>query len=271
MTTHSNQPFISANSSQTHAIPVGWQVAVQAGVELLRAGADTSRVEDTVERIGRAIGAAQVDAFVTPTGIFVTLEMPDGRTLTTVRRIRAVEYNIAVITSINKLSRELANGQITELDAWQELQAIKSQRLEYSPRMTSLASGLSSAAFAYLFGGAIAEIVFAWLAGFSVYWTVYFLRQRRLTQFLRFWVGGSTVAVWGLLALLLCGEVQRDIVILGGLMVLVPGVAITSAIRDIMSGELVSGVSRVAEALMIALALAVGVAVVLGIWTLGAS
>lgn len=270
MTLKPNGVFKTEVSSQTKAFPVGWQVAVEAGMEMLRAGADTSRVEDTIERIGRSIGAEQVDAFVTPTGLFVSLEMPDGRTLTAVRRIRSSENNIAVITAVNNLSRQLATGQINELEAWQLLLTIKSERSEYTPQITSLGAGFTSAAFAYLFGGRFIEMVFAWLAGFFVFWTVHFLRRYRLTQFLRCVIGGSVAALWGTIPLLFYDNVNKDIIILGGLMVLVPGLAITNAIRDIMSGELVSGVSRVAEALTIALALAVGVAVVLGISGLGA-
>ena len=64
-----------------------------------------------------------------------------------------------------------------------------------------------------------------------------------------------------------CGvlPLKLDVVILGAVMLLAPGVVMTTAIRDMLSGELVSGVSRGAEALAIAVAVATGVAVVLSI------
>lgn len=250
---------------QSEPIPIGWQLAVEAGVEMLRAGAETSRVEDTVERIGRAIDASRMDAYVTPTGIFVSMDTKDARTLTTIRRIRDIEYNISVVVAINSISRDVAHRQIDPYEGWQRLQAIKAQRRPYSLKVTALAAATVSGAFAYLFQGQMMDMVFAWLTGCCLAVVTYRLRHLGVNLFLRSWVGGSLAALWGLLALALPVEADRDVVILGGLMVLVPGATITGAVRDIMSGELVSGVSRAAEAFMIALAIAVGVATVLGL------
>lgn len=48
-------------------------------------------------------------------------------------------------------------------------------------------------------------------------------------------------------------------VIVGSIMPLLPGVALTNGIRDFISGDLISGVSRVSEALLTAIAIAVGI------------
>ncbi len=257
-----NQSIAKMESSQ---LPIGWQVAVEAGVEMLRAGAETSRVEDTVERIGRSMDAARIDAYVTPTGMFASMESADGRTFSAIRRIRYIEYNISVIVEINALSRQLAQGEMTQMQAWSCLQAMKAERRPYSPQLAALSAAVVSGGFAYLFRGNVPDILFAWLAGYSLAALTYLLRRKGLNLFLRSWAGGSLAAGWGLLALALPVSANRDVVILGGLMVLVPGAAITGAVRDIMSGELVSGVSKAAEALMVALAIAVGVATVLGL------
>jgi uncharacterized membrane protein YjjP (DUF1212 family) len=60
-------------------------------------------------------------------------------------------------------------------------------------------------------------------------------------------------------------EFNANVTILGAVMVLAPGMVMTTAIRDLLGGELVSGLSRSAEALVIAVAIAVGVAVVLSL------
>ena len=59
-----------------------------------------------------------------------------------------------------------------------------------------------------------------------------------------------------------------DTIIIGSIMLLVPGIAITNAIRDTIAGDLVSGVSRSMEALFIAIAIAAGTSVVFKIWFL---
>ncbi len=54
-----------------------------------------------------------------------------------------------------------------------------------------------------------------------------------------------------------------NIIIIGAVMPLVPGVAITNALRDTISGDFVSGVSKLSEAFGIAIAIALGVGTIL--------
>ena len=56
-----------------------------------------------------------------------------------------------------------------------------------------------------------------------------------------------------------------DTVTIGVLMVLVPGVALTNAMREIMVGDIFSGLSRTAESILTATAIALGVMVSLAI------
>ena len=58
--------------------------------------------------------------------------------------------------------------------------------------------------------------------------------------------------------------VDVDTVTIGVLMLLVPGAALTNAMREIMAGDIISGVSRIAEVLLVASAIALGV--ILGLW-----
>lgn len=55
---------------------------------------------------------------------------------------------------------------------------------------------------------------------------------------------------------------QLDKIIIGSVMPLVPGLLITNAVRDLMAGHLVSGLSKGAEAFLTAFAIGAGVAVV---------
>ena len=56
-----------------------------------------------------------------------------------------------------------------------------------------------------------------------------------------------------------------DFITIGALMILVPGIAFTNAMRDIMAGDLTSGVNKVVEALLIATAIALGTGFVLSL------
>ena len=56
-----------------------------------------------------------------------------------------------------------------------------------------------------------------------------------------------------------------DAITIGTLMVLVPGMALTNAMREIMAGDIISGVNRTAEAILTATAISLGVVISLAI------
>jgi uncharacterized membrane protein YjjP (DUF1212 family) len=55
---------------------------------------------------------------------------------------------------------------------------------------------------------------------------------------------------------------QLDKIIIGSVMSLVPGLLVTNAVRDLMAGHLVSGLSKGAEAFLTAFAIGSGIAIV---------
>ena len=62
---------------------------------------------------------------------------------------------------------------------------------------------------------------------------------------------------------LLVPECSIDKILVGALMTLVPGLALTNALRDLFAGDLMSGIGRFVEAVMTALALGGGVSIIM--------
>jgi uncharacterized membrane protein YjjP (DUF1212 family) len=58
-------------------------------------------------------------------------------------------------------------------------------------------------------------------------------------------------------------------IIVGALMPFLPGLAFTNGVRDYMAGDLLSGNSRIAEAALFALSIAIGLVFALKAWTWG--
>lgn len=54
-----------------------------------------------------------------------------------------------------------------------------------------------------------------------------------------------------------------DKIVIGAFMNLVPGVAFTNSLRDIIAGDLIAGLTRLTEALLTALAMALGAGIVM--------
>jgi uncharacterized membrane protein YjjP (DUF1212 family) len=234
-----------------------------AGEVLLTSGAEIHRVEETVERMGKAAGFARVEVFATPTGLFVSLYSPQGQVFTRVRRIRRVNNHLERIASVNALSRAYSSGTISTAELQEALEKLTQPEAQHSLPVF-LAGGAGCGAFAMLFGGNLTDAFAAGLIGFLVVVFSTWLRRLPVPTVVTAALGGGLAA----LAAQICLEFfafDMSKVIIGAVMALVPGVIMTTALRDMLSGELVSGVSRGAEALAIALAVAAGVASVLSL------
>lgn len=234
-------------------------ICLLAGEIMLTYGAETYRVEETLERMAKAEHLKNVHSFVTTTGIFLSFE-EDGRgDFMQMVRISERFQDLNKVTLVNQVSREFVIGNMTIDQAQEELVKIKSI-INYPTWLVHLASGAAGGGFSYLFGGGVKDTIPAFIAGliasiFLIEMERYF-RVKFFAEFIAAFVGGS-VAI--LLVFSGLGTNLNQIII-GTLMPLVPGVPLTNAVRDLMSGDLVAGVSRGAEAMVTSLFIATGIA-----------
>lgn len=84
-----------------------------------------------------------------------------------------------------------------------------------------------------------------------------------------FWENALAGAAIGIVAIMCCAvsvQCTMEKIIVGALMPFLPGVAFTNGLRDYMAGDLISGNSRIAEALLFATSIAIGLAFSLQAW-----
>jgi len=235
---------------------------MRAGNIMLTNGAETSRVEETITRIGRASGAELVQSFATPTGLIISVKA-EGPEQTGLIRIKgSTEINLTKVHLVNDLSRRYERGQLTYEEASAQLDGIDQVPRYYRLRYQHLAAALSSGAFAVLFGGSWPEFLVGALCGWLSNTTANAIGGQ-VPMLLRVFFAalvGSFLAVLGV-RFSLAGNTEAAI--LGAVIPLVPGISVTSAVRDLMAGDLLSGIARASEAILIACAIAVAVALVL--------
>jgi len=239
---------------------------MDSGTLMLISGAEIHRVEDTMERMGKALGQRVVEAFATPTGLIVTVRDLYGCSRTEVRRIAGRSINLNRVNLVNDLSRRLVAGQITAHHAAEELKAINTTSNPYPTWVYLISAGVGSGAFSYLFGGKWREVLLAFPVGLSIHFLLTKGDRTLINRFLLEFSGGALAAGLAVAGYQLIPGIAIDKVIIGAIMTLVPGVAVTNAIRDVIYEDLISGVARGLEALLSAMAIASGVALVLGLW-----
>lgn len=227
----------------------------KAGRILLECGAEIYRVEDTMKRIALCYGADVVDPYATPTLLIISFSL-NGHLTHNIKRVSSKTVNLNKIEEINNLSRELSHTMM-DLDCLNEhLDKIDKQR-DIHLINSILGATVCTFGFAFFFGGGINEAIFAVIIGTIVKTFVDLLSEYFPSSFFIHLFASSLLTA---LAIIFKNIIpyNQDIVIISSLMLLVPGLSITNAIRDSVRGDLLSGLSKATEAIFIAVALAVG-------------
>ena len=231
---------------------------------ILENGGETYRAEETVSLIGHSLGL-ETDIIAIPTGIFITVGQDGGQTNTIIRRIRKRTVNLSAIHAVNDISRKLVEGQLCIQDALDKLKILHTQKVEKKSRYI-ISAAISSGFFALLLQGSIFDFFVAALCGIVVQYVFSLIEINDMFNFALSIIGGAIIASISVSFVTLFQTGNLDKIIIGAMTPLLPGLALTTAIRDAMRGDLLSGVARAAEALLVAIALAFGVGAVLAIY-----
>lgn len=231
-----------------------------AGQIMLQSGAETYRVEDTMTRIADAYGLPGAHSYVTPTAIMFSTTGAESARLV---RIDDRTTDLHKIAQVNHISRRISGEALPPAEAYTLLKIIEAGPAEYAPWLKMIAAAVASGCFTIMFQGSWSDFIPSMIAGFVGYTAMLYLHK--WVQ-VKFFAELSAAFFIGLLASLFVefhiGN-ELDKIIIGSVMPLVPGLLITNAIRDLMAGHLVSGISKGADALLTAFAIGAGVAIIL--------
>ncbi|MDT0671562.1 threonine/serine exporter family protein [Staphylococcus chromogenes] len=235
-------------------------VVLLAGKVLLESGAETYRVEDTMGRIAASFGLDDTYAFVTSTAIMFSL---NDRTNTRLVRVRERTTDLEKIAIANNVSRKISQNKITLDEAKTELIHLEQASLQFSFIVKFLSAAIASGFFLFMFGGVAHDFIYAVMAGAGAFLTFDLVQRYIQIKFFSEFISSMVVIAVAASFIKLGMTVNQDIITIAGVMPLVPGILITNAIRDLMAGELLAGMSRGVEAALTAFAIGAGVAVVL--------
>lgn len=234
------------------------EMAVKVGEVMLSHGAEAHRVEDTVYRILKTANLQTTEVFVIMTGMFATLSDPTIDTITVTKRVRSNGNNLKQITYANEVSRQYCNGSLSLEEAYELINEGCSR--EYSSFVSMMGTILIVTSFPILVGGTVLDCSVSFFAGIVVAGSCYWTEKLQMHPFMKdLLVAFISGAMYLLLKKILPVPVHQEAVIIACIMPLVPGVAITNAVRDTLNGDYVSGAARAVEAFIKALAIALGV------------
>lgn len=220
-----------------------------AGKIMTESNAEMYRVEDTMSRIASASGNYRLVSYVTQTGLFIGF---DRTSTIRMEQITNRTINLERVVKVNNLSRKYVANELTLEELYSALQEVEKDRRMFSVWLQIISAAIISGTIMILFGGELKDLPITLSIG-GVGYIVYlcslrFFRIKFLAEFL----SSLIIGIAAILSVRLGIGLNQDLIIIGCVMPLVPGVQITNAIRDLLAGHYVSGVSRGAEAMMTA-------------------
>lgn len=234
-------------------------IAMETGEQMLNCGGEVGRVEDTINRICTAYGARNVDVTVIMSLIVLSVDF-GGEAITVTRRIvEGTSTNLARFSLLNDLSRRICrtlpsreefDKKVAELDRKTEIKSLK----------YLLGSVFAAVGFAVFFGGNLIDALFSGLIALPMMILLRLLSKAKLNAI----VSKLTVSFVGGLLALLVGRVglgcNVNMIMIGNIMNVIPGVSLTISLRDLIGGDIMSGVFRLSAVIVDAVAIACGYA-----------
>ncbi|MGJ3240244.1 MAG: threonine/serine ThrE exporter family protein [Anaerolineae bacterium] len=243
-------------------------LSLWAGQMLLQNGANTQRVEETVHRLGTALGCDWLDIVILPDAIIAsTVNHDDFRTK--VRRAPGRGVDMQKISAISDVSYRATRGELDRFSLRQELRRIDQMPRNYPRWLVVIAVGLACASFSRLFGGDWAIFAVTWGASSLAMWVRQGLHNRHFNDFVIVVITAFVAGTIASLASLFNLSPQPTTAIVSSVLLLVPGVPLINSAEDLLHGYPLTGVLRGVLGMLIALSIALGL--ILSFWLTGVS
>lgn len=233
-----------------------------AGRLMIAGGSEMYRVEDTMMRIAKNAGIKDPRVFGGPTGVFISL---DGGAYAQLEQVRDRHINLELVAHVNDLSRQFAAKKLSLYELQERLNVVAIMTPSFPLWLQLIGAALLSATLMVLFTGQYDWPDFPAAAAVGMVGLLAFDGAKRLSK-IRFLSEMLAAIVMAAMAIGLhhCFPILKpDNILVGSLMTFVPGVALVNALRDLFSGDLISGVARSVEAILTAVALGGGVGLVM--------
>lgn len=237
-------------------------VCLLAGKIMLQCGAETYRVEDTMMRMAASFGIKDTHCFATPTGIIFSDDSIEAAK-TKLIRISERSTDLKKVALVNNISRKISNGDLTLHEARDQLKEIDSLKITFPITIQVVAASIASGCFLMMFEGDWRDFLPAMISGGVGYLSLVSIPRFVPIKFFSEFLASFLIGLISLFFVKVGMGHEMDKMIIGSVMTLVPGLLITNAVRDLMAGHLVAGLSKGAEAFLTAFAIGSGIASVL--------
>ncbi len=235
------------------------QAILDIAEEMLVCGAEVDRVEDSIERMCYAYGCDRVNAFIITSNIQVTFEDPDGNIITQIRRLVRNDTNFDRLDYLNDLSRYICANKPSLPELIERYETVMNRK-QFPIWVDYLGAVLVASGFAVFFGGNMLDAIAAGILGVIITTVTRFLSKIEENQMAKLFISSLLAGIAAILCVRIGVGIHVDKIMIGGIMLLIPGIAMTNSVRDMLIGDIVTGMLRFVNSLLMAAAIACGFA-----------
>jgi len=232
------------------------RIALDIGEGMLKSGGEINRVESTIERICKAYGAEHVEIFAIPSVIIGAIRMKNGEYSSQVRRIDGTENHLYRLELFNAISRKICRGKPSFENVDKMIYEAKHKK-SYPIFIRAMAAAIAAGVFAIFFGGALKDGVVAAIIGIVIF-LIDIIPTGQINRLaktvIQSFVGGSLAC----LAVKIGLGNDIGMIMIGTIMLLIPGVSFGTAFRDLMCGDFLAGSLKTVQCILAALMIAAG-------------
>ncbi len=221
-----------------------FSLSLDIGQEIIKSGGEIHRAKDTIKRINTAYGKNCI-VFAIP-----SLIIAQSGSNIQIRRIDGDEIDLSELSRLNALSRRLCYEDNEEINI--------TKRKVYPKTLDLVSVCAATASFCLFFGGSIADAFFSAIIGLLINYMD--CKKGSLPLFSSNLMESNVAGILSYLPLKMGIPVRPDKIIIGTIMLLVPGLTVVNAMMDMMNGDLIAGLIELFKAIMSALAIALGFA-----------
>lgn len=234
-------------------------IMLRIGKMIYSSGGEANRVERTLSRIGRAYGCDKVEVMAIAHSIIVTLSR-GKESITEIRRIEESQFDFFKLKRTNRVYREIIKKTLSIKDINKKLDMIeKSDKINNFFNML-ISWCIASAFYTGFFGGTGIDMICSGIIGIMLCIVIKILSLYAINYYFTLIIvsllGGflSKAFTWTGL------DIHTSVINAGNIMPLIPGLTLTNSLRDMLSKDTITGISEIAETVVISLIIATGFA-----------
>lgn len=235
------------------------KLSLDIGEHMLMCGGEVDRVEDTISRICGAYGAKRTDVFSITSVTFVTATWDDGTIISQCRRVSSGNRDFNKLGALNDMSRRICRHEMPFDEAQRNVQNI----IETYKRPVLLAfvgSILAAGGFAMFFGGTFRDCIAAMIAGFVIFAIETYIYNNRVNKVMYYMLASFVAGIVSIATVYIGLGQNIDKIMIGCIMLVIPGMNFTSAVEDILVGDTATGALKLCESILLACSIAGGFA-----------